>query len=209
MIQTHQLQFSYPNSGSVFEFPDLKCGGGDCLLILGKSGVGKTTLLSLLGGVLMPTSGDVRLGDVLLSSLGRSELDQFRGKNIGLVFQQSHFINGLSVLDNLLLAQHLAGQKPNKLYLLDLLKRLNIDDKAPSKPSLLSQGEQQRLSIARALVNNPQLILADEPTSALDDEHCSEVITLLKHQAKKAGSALVVVTHDQRLKTEFDQQLIL
>ena len=114
-----------------------------------------------------------------------------------------------TVEENLLLAQYLAGNKEDKSIVHHLLEQLNLKHKLQSMPNELSQGEQQRVAIARALVNKPSVILADEPTSALDDANCDEVIKLLEKQAKEQNATLLIVTHDQRLKSYFDNQIVL
>lgn len=208
MLATKQLQFSYTRN-QVMNFPDFNLQKGEHWLLLGQSGSGKTTLLHLLGGLLSPTGGSIRIGDTELGDLRASALDQFRGKNIGIVFQKSHFVRALSVGENLMLAQQLAGIKPNRERSIELLERLNIADKLRLKPDRLSIGEQQRAAIARALINQPPIILADEPTSALDDHNATEVIDLLEEQANELGSTLLVVTHDKRLKDRFPKQIAL
>lgn len=208
MLTTKQLQFSYTRN-QVMNFPDFSLQKGEHWLLLGQSGSGKTTLLHLLGGLLSPESGSILVGDTDLGQLRASALDQFRGKNIGIVFQKSHFVRALTVGENLLLAQQLAGIKPNRERINELLERLNIADKLRLKPDRLSIGEQQRAAIARALINQPPIILADEPTSALDDHNAAEVIDLLEEQADVLGSTLLVVTHDKRLKDRFPKQIAL
>lgn len=208
MLTTKQLQFSYTRS-QVMNFPDFSLQKGEHWLLLGQSGSGKTTLLHLLGGLLSPESGSILVGDTDLGQLRASALDQFRGKNIGIVFQKSHFVRALTVGENLMLAQQLAGIKPNRERANELLERLNIADKLRLKPDRLSIGEQQRAAIARALINQPPIILADEPTSALDDHNATEVIDLLEEQADALGSTLLVVTHDKRLKDRFPKQIAL
>ncbi len=190
-------------------FPDFNLQKGEHWLLLGQSGSGKTTLLHLLGGLLSPTSGSIQIGNTELGQLRASALDQFRGKNIGIVFQKSHFVRALTIGENLALAQQLAGLKPNRERIVELLERLNIGDKLRLKPDRLSIGEQQRAAIARALINQAPIILADEPTSALDDHNATEVINLLEEQAKALGSTLLVVTHDKRLKDRFPNQIAL
>ena len=208
MLTTKQLQFSYTRN-QVMNFPDFNLQKGEHWLLLGQSGSGKTTLLHLLGGLLSPTSGSIQIGNTELGQLRASALDQFRGKNIGIVFQKSHFVRALTIGENLALAQQLAGLKPNRERIVELLERLNIGDKLRLKPDRLSIGEQQRAAIARALINQAPIILADEPTSALDDHNATEVINLLEEQAKALGSTLLVVTHDKRLKDRFPNQIAL
>ncbi len=208
MLSTNRLEFKYEN-GPSFSFPDIVCGKGEHMLIIGESGRGKTTLLHLLAGILKPRSGAVEITGVNTSSLNDSALDRFRGKNIGLVFQTAHFVESLSVLDNLLLPSFLTGAKVDKDKAKAALTRLNLGDKLHSKPSKLSVGEQQRAAIARAMMNNPAVILADEPTSALDDRNANEVIAMLEEQAAMNGSSLIIVTHDKRLKDRFTKQISL
>jgi len=208
VLRTNELMYSYPN-GESFSFPDIHCASKDQLLILGDSGVGKSTLLHLLGGLLTSKKGSILLGDQDLSKLDRKELDKFRGDNIGIIFQKNHFISALTVMENLVAGQYFSGTKVDKKRCQALLDRLNIGNKANESINKLSEGQKQRVAIARALVNNPKLILADEPTSALDDKNCSEVIKLLEEQAKDAGAALVIVTHDKRLKDLIPHQITL
>lgn len=208
MIQTKQLSFQYSNQQR-FEFPDLNCEQGSHWLILGQSGCGKTTLLHLLGGLMPPVSGSITIQDQDLAQLQGEALDQFRGQNIGIIFQQSHLIKALTVEDNLLTAQYLAGTTQDRSKVRKLLERLNLGDKLKAKPQNLSLGEQQRVAIARALVNDPVLILADEPTSSLDDYNCQEVVKLLLEQSKAYNATLLIVTHDGRLKALFEQQILL
>lgn len=199
MLITTSLKYKYPN-GESFDFPDFECKAKEQLLVLGSSGVGKSTLLHLLGGLLSTKKGAIELGGQDMTKLTNKALDQFRGTNIGIIFQKNHFISSLSVLDNLLMSQYFSGGKEDEAKCKILLDRLNIGDKANKPINTLSEGQKQRVAIARALANSPKLILADEPTSALDDDNCKEVISLLEEQAELAGAALVIVTHDARLK---------
>ena len=208
MLQTENLKFSYTGANTL-AFPDISCQKGEQWLLLGQSGSGKTTLLHLLGGLLSPTEGMVKVGDTNLKKLSTAELDKFRGKHIGIIFQKAHFVSALSVEENLKLAQQLAGLSINTARIKELLNRLNVGHKIYSKTNELSQGEQQRVAIARALVNQPTIILADEPTSALDDTNCEEVIQLLEEQAAAVNATLLVVTHDGRLKERFEKQILL
>lgn len=208
MIQTKQLTFQY-NSQQKFAFPDLHCEQGSHWLILGQSGCGKTTLLHLLGGLMPPTGGKILIENQDLTHLQGKQLDQFRGQNIGVIFQQSHLIKALTVEDNLLTAQYLAGTPQDRVKVKGLLERLNLGHKLRAKPQNLSLGEQQRVAIARALVNDPVLILADEPTSSLDDDNCREVVNLLLEQSQAYNATLLIVTHDNRLKELFKQQILL
>ena len=208
MIKTIGLKYTY-EKGSELEFPDLEFAEGEHALFLGQSGCGKTTLLHLLSGLRVIQSGSVEIDGVELGSLKGKELDKFRGQNVGIVFQVPHFIEALSVEENISLAQELSGTTKNIGAVQSLLDELGIGDKSKKKITQLSQGEKQRVSIARALINNPSIILADEPTSALDDKHCDIVIDLLKKQAEKCNATLLIVTHDGRLKDQFEKRVEL
>ena len=208
IIQTSNLTYSFSKGPSLI-FPSIQAEENSELLILGSSGTGKTTLLHLLAGLRKPTSGEVEVNGVKLSSLSGGSLDRFRGKNIGVVFQTSHFVQSLSVIDNILLAPYFSNNKVSKSDAEKMLDRLNILSKKNKKTATLSVGEQQRVAIARALLNNPSLILADEPTSALDDENAKEVLNLLREQTHALKAALLIVTHDNRLKDEVKQRIEL
>ena len=206
MIEIKSLEFSYDNS-FVFKFPDIKLKSNENLLVLGNSGIGKSTLLHNLAGILRPKSGSIKIFDQDISKLSELELDKFRGQNIGIIFQRSHFVNSLSVGENLELAQFLGRNKKGNIK--ETLDNLKILDKINKKPKELSQGERQRASIALAIINSPKLILADEPTSSLDDTNCSNVIKILKEQALKYQAQLIVITHDSRLKKHFKKSISL
>lgn len=208
MIKTTQIDYKYPD-GASFTFPEVHCAQEEILLIIGNSGVGKSTLLHLLCGLMKPNQGDIYIGDTNIAQLNGSQLDKFRGKNIGIVFQKNHFIESLDCMENLLLAQELAGLNRDKSKCENLLNRLNIGQHKNSKIKNLSEGEKQRLSIARALINDPKVIFADEPTASLDDNNCETVLQLLKEQATQAQAALIIVTHDSRLKNHIDNQINL
>lgn len=202
MITTKDVRFSYPNLE--FCFPNLECKSGETLLITGKSGTGKTTFLHILSGILKPKSGNIIIGETNIENLSDKKLDVFRGKNIGLVLQQSHFIASLSVLENLALTSWLSDKEKKTEKAKNLLKQLGLEDQMHKNTSQLSIGQQQRVSIARALINEPKVLLADEPTSSLDDDNTQIVADLLSNLSKQYKASLVIVTHDQRLKNKFE-----
>ena len=207
MIRTKGLNFNYNDQAS-FSFPDINLGKDENLLIIGSSGIGKTTLLHLLAGLLGSDSGSINIYGQDISKLTQHQIDKFRGQNIGIVFQKPHFVNSLTVKENLQLAQYL-GNNEDQNRIIDILSSLDILDKKNQKPKKLSQGEKKRASIAMAIVNSPKLILADEPTSSLDDKNCERVIKLLKKQASEFKAQLIVITHDNRLKKHFKKSIKL
>jgi ABC-type lipoprotein export system ATPase subunit len=208
MFKAKSLFFDY-NSVTSFEFPEINCEVSKTLLITGNSGKGKTTLLHLLAGLLRPKKGEIIIENTDICRLTERKLDQFRGKNIGLILQQSHFISSLSVLENVVLASWLASGKKATEKAKQLLVELDLENQMHKLPSQLSIGQQQRVSIARALINEPKLLLADEPTSSLDDKNAIKVADLLEKLALGYKAALIIVTHDQRLKNKFANQINL
>ena len=208
MVQTQSLQFAYDNR-SAFSFPDIHLADGQNLLILGESGIGKTTLLHLLAGLLPTQSGSIRLDKTDITQLSARKRDRFRGQHIGLVFQQPHFVSALTLVENLRLIQHVAHRSRDAERIGAVLAKLGLSEKLHRRPIRLSQGEQQRAAIAMAVVNQPSLILADEPTASLDDKNCQQVVELLQEQAAATGAHLVIITHDQRLKDQFERTLTL
>ena len=208
MISTKNITFSY-NKDQTFIMPDLFCQAGSTILVTGNSGKGKTTYLHILAGLLKPNSGEIVIDNKEITHLKGSKADKFRGKNIGVVFQKSHFIASLSVLENLEMASWLATGKKHKIRAKELLQKLDIAEQANKLPSQLSVGQQQRVSIARALMNEPKVLLADEPTSSLDDKNADNVIELLETLSKEYKTALIIVTHDNRIKQKFSNQITM
>lgn len=203
MLQTHQLSYRYTDK-LVLTFPDITLEQGKQAIILGKSGKGKTTLLHLLAGLRRGYSGSIIINNVPLHQLSSSELDVFRTKHIGIVFQKPHFLKALTVEENLKAALFFAHKRQEKSPIENLLTKLGMLQTLKRRYHQLSEGEKQRLSIAIALINKPSILLADEPTSSLDDEHAFAVIELLKEQTIQQNTTLLVVTHDERVKSAFD-----
>ncbi len=208
MLHTNNLAYTYPG-GELLRFPDMECAGSQTLLITGASGTGKTTLLHLVAGLLRPSHGTIRVAETALHSLRTAAMDTFRGQHIGIVYQQPHFIASLSIQENLLLTGRLVKKAVSLERLYDMAARLGIRDLLHKKPAQLSLGEQQRAAIARALMPSPQLLLADEPTASLDDQNCAAVAGLLAEQAREQHAALLIVTHDNRLKQLFAHHIAL
>lgn len=208
MITTSNLKYSF-NASSQLTFPDWEVLDGEHGLILGPSGCGKTTFLHLLSGLIKPTFGSIQYDEVAINDLGPREMDQFRGENIGLVFQKPHLIAALTVRQNIQLATFF-GKKPEQNEQIEgLLESLGLVDLVDRKINEISQGQAQRVAIARALINSPKVIFGDEPTASLDDASCEKVIQLLQEQAEKHNATLVLATHDHRVKSHFSNQLQL
>ena len=208
ILITRNLNFSYTASAT-FDFPDIRCESGNHCIIMGPSGCGKTTFLHLIAGLLKPDSGEIIVHGTDTVRLKSEEADRFRGKNIGIIYQKPHFIQWLTAFENLQIARYLNNLPTENEKISHLLHSLHLQDKAKNKPSEMSQGELQRLSIARAVINKPSLILADEPTSSLDDKNCEEALNLLKRQAEGLQAGLVIATHDKRLLDHFPNRIFL
>ncbi len=208
MVEVEDVQHAYAGK-PVLEVPSLHVAASETLLILGGSGSGKTTLLHVLAGILKPTRGEVRVNGTALGSLRGAALDHFRGRHIGIVLQRFHLIGAISVLQNLLLAQTLAGSRTDAPAAVAVLESLGIAHRRDARPSELSHGQAQRAAIARAVINRPSVILADEPTSNLDDRNCMEALALIREQAAACRAALIVATHDSRVKREIANRLEL
>tara|TARA_B110001454_G_C12715522_1_gene432419 strand:- start:2250 stop:2879 length:630 start_codon:yes stop_codon:yes gene_type:complete len=209
MIQTENLTHQYNKRGAILSFPNITLDKGENLLILGASGIGKTTLLHLLAGLIKPTTGKILINGVTLNSLKNNQLDKFRGKNIGLVFQKKHAIKSLNVFHNLKARLLFSNAPVSDKQIEIVLEQLDLSELKKNKVSELSEGQLQRLGIALSVIHNPQAILADEPTSSLDDKNCKIVIELLKKQAKQTNANLIVITHDHRIKSFFQNSITL
>jgi len=188
---------------------DWRVAQGEQWLVIGPSGSGKTTLLHLLAGILRAREGTVSIADQDLGALSQVQLDRFRGRHIGIVLQRLHLVASLTVAGNLRLAQYCAGLEQDRTRVAAVLADLGIADKAGAYPSELSHGQAQRVAVARAVLNQPRLILADEPTSNLDDDNCMQALELLTREAERCGATLLIATHDARLKSRIPHQLVL
>lgn len=208
LLHTQSLEYAY-RAGGPLRFPDVGLEAGGSLLITGESGSGKTTLLHLIAGLLCPSSGVLRWKGQDRSALSSAALDRWRGTQLGLVFQQAHFVRSLSVWDNWRAAAWCAGLPVDAQRLRELAGRMDLSALLHRRVDRLSTGEQQRAAIGRALVNRPALLLADEPSSALDDRRCEQVLDLLRREAAADGAALIIVTHDARVKAHFDRVLTI
>ena len=208
MISVEGLRHRY-GERQVLALDAWHAAAGEHWLVLGASGSGKTTLLGILGGLLRPSAGRVAVGGQDLAAVSGAALDRFRGSRIGFVPQKLHLIPSLGVEDNLALAQYLAGVAQDRARVAEVLGVLGIADRAQARPAELSHGQAQRVAVARAVINRPQVILADEPTSNLDDAQCAQALELLESQAAACAATLVIATHDQRVRARFEKRIEL
>ena len=184
---------------------------GEVVLIMGPSGSGKTTLLLMLGALLKPTEGEIKLDADVISALGENRLPDIRLRRIGFIFQDFNLLSALSALENVAIVAELAGTKRGEARRKaeTLLRGLGLGERLGFLPEKLSGGEKQRVSIARSLVNDPTVILADEPTANLDSKIGHDIMHLLKRIAKEQDLSVVIVSHDQRIKDVADRVLWL
>lgn len=186
---------------------NLKVKKGDWIAIMGLSGSGKTTMMNIIGCMDRPSNGQVLIDGVDISKESQKNLTNIRREKIGLIFQQFHLISYLTALENVMVAQYYHSMIDEK-EALEALKKVGLGDRAKHLPSQLSGGEQQRVCIARALINNPEIILADEPTGNLDEANEIMVIEILK-QLHKEGATIIVVTHDPEVGDEAMRKITL
>jgi putative ABC transport system ATP-binding protein len=180
---------------------------GQIVALVGKSGSGKTTLLNLISGIDYPDSGEIWIGEALITGLSEDQLTLIRRNQVGIVFQFFNLIPTLSVVENVALPRELSGSNAgeSRQRAQKLLERVNLGDRLDSYPDVLSGGEQQRVAIARALINDPDLILADEPTGNLDDETAKEILDLLLSVVREAGKTMIIATHSLEIINYADQ----
>jgi putative ABC transport system ATP-binding protein len=208
MISVRGLAHRY-GSNEVLRLADWKVAPGERWLVLGPSGSGKTTLLHLVAGLIRPADGELEVAGENLRKLDGMRLDRWRGATVGIVLQSLHLLRHLSVRDNLRIAQYLAHAPQDDARIAETLAALGVADKAARRAAELSEGERQRVAVARAVVNRPKLLLADEPTANLDDRATAQAVELLLEQAERHGATLVVATHDSRVKRNFERRLDL
>jgi len=211
MIEIHDLEFRYPVGNFRLEVPALSVETGETVAVVGASGSGKSTLLALIGGIYLPTAGRVRVKDVEVSSLDEKARREFRLHGLGLVFQEFELLEYLDVLDNILLtcrvSDRLRVDADRRRRATELAAEVGLGDKIRRNVVRLSQGERQRVALARGLLLNPPLLLCDEPTGNLDPETTARTLDLLLAQVRERGTTLVVVTHDHDLLPRFDRVL--
>ena len=188
---------------------DCSIASGQFVAIVGPSGSGKSTLLGLLAGLDAPSSGSVVIDGTDITTLSEDRLARLRGEKIGFVFQFFHLVPSLTAFENVLIPMEIAGRKDATARARQLLEEVGLTDRAHHYPSQLSGGEQQRIAIARALANDPPIVLADEPTGNLDSSTGRHIMELLMRVHRARGSTLVLVTHDAELAALADSRLVL
>lgn len=190
---------------------DLEVRKGEIILIMGPSGSGKTTLLSMAGGLLKPTTGEIFVKNIEITKLNEEKLPEIRLANIGFIFQSFNLLSALTALENVALVIELTGAKSEQARKKagEILKQLGLEKRMNFLPEKLSGGEKQRVSVARALANEAEIILADEPTANLDSKHGHEVMMQLTKITKEHGKSVVIVSHDNRIKDIADRILWL
>lgn len=206
-LHVTDLRFAYPGDAFRLHVPKLEIEAGQTLALAGPSGAGKSTLVRLLTGLLKPTSGQVRLGDSHVDALSLEQRRAFRLRHVGLVFQDFALLDYLTVIENILLPHQFKGgaDAAVRRRSQELCEQLQISQYLDKRVSRLSQGERQRVAVARALVHQPRFIFADEPTASLDPSRGRIVVDLMIDDARRRGACLVMVTHDPNLLPKFDQ----
>lgn len=211
MIKIDHLRFRYPTSDFELAIESLEIERGEKVAIVGPSGSGKTTLLNLMAGISVPDSGQIQISSHDVGGLSDAQRRDFRISNIGMVFQQFELIEYLTSQDNILVPFFINSTLEMSPEVCDrarvLAASMGMRDKLQRRPGKLSQGEQQRVAICRALVTEPKLILADEPTGNLDPANKMLILDILFEQAVNNGQTLVVVTHDMSLLQGFDRTI--
>ena len=188
---------------------DLDVHAGELVAVMGPSGSGKSTLMHIVAGLDKPTTGTVRIAGTEITELDDSHLTRLRREHIGFVFQFFNLLPMLDAEENILLPLSIAGEKPDKAWLDELLTKVGLDKRRDHRPSELSGGEQQRVAIARSLVTRPTLLLADEPTGNLDSKTSGEILDLIRDSVDSYGQTMVMVTHEARAASTADRILFL
>jgi putative ABC transport system ATP-binding protein len=212
MIQLRDVSKTVQSGGNpltILHSLDLTVPAGQVLAIIGPSGSGKSTLLGLIAGLDAPSSGNVIIDGVDITRLDEDSLARLRGEKVGFVFQFFHLVPSLTALENILVPMEIAGRRDARTRAQALLDEVGLHDRGHHYPSQLSGGEQQRIAIARALANDPPLILADEPTGNLDSTNGRHILDLLLEVKKSRQATLVLVTHDPSVAAVADARLTL
>jgi ABC-type lipoprotein export system ATPase subunit len=209
MIQIEDLKFQYPRTEFMLRLPQLVVESGQRVAIVGPSGCGKTTLLNLISGITLPLAGTVTVSGEEVSAMSNASRRNFRIAKIGMVFQQFELVEYLDVLSNILLPfsinSTLSESSETRCRAIELAEAMGLKEKLARRPAQLSQGEQQRVAICRALITEPGIVLADEPTGNLDPDNKLRILELIFQLAETHNQTLIVVTHDMGILSEFDR----
>ncbi len=208
MVETRALKKYYKlgdNTVKALDDINFRVREQEFVAIIGKSGSGKSTLLHMLGGLDVPTSGEVCIAGRNIAGMNREELTIFRRRKVGFIFQSYNLVQDLNVYENIVLPVKLDGKRVDRDFVEEIIQLLQLEDKKAALPGTLSGGQQQRVAIARALVAKPQIILADEPTGNLDSMTSHEVMGLLKVVAKRYAQTIILITHDQDIAQMADR----
>ncbi len=208
VLEIKNLKKTYPSpeggSQLVVHVNFFALGQGEQLAMAGESGSGKTTFLNLIAGILKADEGSIRLAGKELESLPESRRDMLRAQSLGYIFQTFNLLQGYTALENVMLGM-MFGRGVNESYARDLLKRVGLEKRLHYLPRQMSVGQQQRVAVARALANHPQLVLADEPTGHLDHVRAMESLALIREICKENGAALLLVSHDKEVLSKFEK----
>jgi len=199
--------FSQPDGSElpILDIPEFHVAAAEQMVLVGRSGCGKTTLLHVIAGIGRPDSGKVRVDDWEITLFSEAECDRFRAERIGYVFQTFNLLPGFSAVENVLLAMRFAGRRPDKPRARKLLQRVGLGHRMTHKPAMMSVGEKQRVAVARALANKPKLLLADEPTANVDSGHQQQVLDLIRETCAEESVSLVLVTHSPEVAGQFER----
>ena len=208
MIEIENITKSF-GSLQVLKGIDLKIDKGEVVSIVGPSGAGKTTLLQIIGTLDRPDTGTLKINDIDVTKLSEKKLSDFRNRHLGFVFQFHQLLPEFTAIENIMIPAYIAGvsSKDAKEKAQELLKFMGLSDRAKHKPSELSGGEKQRVAVARALINNPEVILADEPSGSLDTKNKQELHQLFFDLRDRFGQTFVIVTHDEELAKLTDRNI--
>jgi len=210
MLKAGNIYKSYGNL-EILKGVDLQVKEGEIVSVVGSSGAGKSTLLHILGTLDKPDKGRVWIDGTNVSTLKQKKLSEFRNKNIGFVFQFHHLLPEFTALENICMPAFIKGlsKKQAEAKAKELMEMLSIEDRATHKPGALSGGEQQRVSVARSLINNPKIVLADEPSGNLDTENSTALHTLFFELREKFNQTFIIVTHNEELAKISDRKIYM
>jgi ABC-type lipoprotein export system ATPase subunit len=209
MLLLDAVRKSYRQPGGerlpILDVPRFEVAAGEQVVIRGRSGCGKTTLLNAIAGITTIDGGLIEINGLNVTKLHEAGRDRFRARNLGYVFQTFNLLPGFTAIENVLLGMTFTGQRADRHRCEELIDRVGLSHRAHHKPSALSVGEQQRVAVARALANQPVLLLADEPTANVDPGHQQQVIDLLRGVCRDENVAMLLVTHSTEVSDQFDR----